>query len=195
MAAPTPDQTAAAAAADPGLANEVKEIFRQHCTECHGDNNPKAGVKILDYELLVTKLKKVQPGKLRTSQVFKLMTGKGEDVMPPSDKPRLDSEKIVRVMEWIAAGAPKWGEDKGQAQGSDPFFRDANVVGVDYVLDKISNDIRQIQPQNRPFMRYVSYNHLLTKGTTDEELKTYGKALAKAVNHLTWEPRPFKPRR
>lgn len=193
-AAPTPEQTAAAAAADPALANDVKEIFRNHCFECHGDRRTEQGVKILDYDLLVNKLRKVQPGKLRTSQVFKLMTGKGGSVMPPPEKPRVDADKIVRVMEWIAAGAPKWGDDKGPAPGSDPFFRDANVVGVDYVLGKIRDDIRRIPPQDRPFMRYVSYNHLLTKGTTDEELKTYGKALAKAVNHLTWEPQTVRPR-
>jgi serine/threonine-protein kinase len=193
-AAPTSTQVATAVAGDPNLATEVKEIFRQHCFECHGDTNPQNGVKILDYDLLVTKLKKVQPGKLRTSQVFKLMTGKGDNVMPPPAKPRLDVDKIVRVVEWIAAGAPKWGEDKGPVAGADPFFRDKNVIGVDYVLDKIRDDIRQIPQEERRFMRYISYNHLLTKGTTDEQLNTYGKALANAVNHLSFEPDLVRPR-
>jgi serine/threonine-protein kinase len=176
------------------LANAAKEVLRQHCYQCHGESNPKGGVRILDYDSLVSKKKKVIPGKLFESDIFSLMTANDQSVMPPAEKPRVESDKLVAVMKWIAAGAPKWDEDTSLAGGEDPFFANKNVVGVDYVLNKILNDARDIPPQERRFMRYISFNHLLVRGTTDGELATNSKALATALNHLSFQQELVRPR-
>ena len=62
------------------------------------------------------------------------------------------------------------------------------VVGVDYVLNKIL-DYNRTQRQNaRKYQRYFSTNHLLMAGATRQELDQQRNALVKVINHLSWEP-------
>ncbi|MGD0044574.1 MAG: hypothetical protein ABSE84_29915, partial [Isosphaeraceae bacterium] len=68
-----------------------------------------------------------------------------------------------------------------------------DTVGVDYVLKSILQDVRRTASGDRPFARYFSLNHLLTGGSTAEELDLHRDALAKAINHLTREPKLIRP--
>jgi serine/threonine-protein kinase len=73
----------------------------------------------------------------------------------------------------------------------EPAFK--GVSGVEYVLKKILNHVRDVPLQERAFKRYLSINHLLTAGATSNELELHRDALAKAINHLSWEPRLVRP--
>ena len=183
-------QTAPAVADKPehveNLAASVKELFRGHCFDCHGGTRTNAGVKILDRDLLVHK-KKVVPGKPDESLLYQLVTAQDDSVMPPPGRPPLGPDAADLVRRWIADGAPAFPADVAAAgeAAKDPAFK--NVVGVDYVLKKILEHVRTLPAEDRRFVRYFSINHILTAGATVAELEVQREALAKAVNHLSWQ--------
>jgi serine/threonine-protein kinase len=174
-------------------AARVKEVFRSHCLECHGGSKTNGGVKILDRDLLVKK-EKVVPGQPDESLLFLLITAEDETGMPPPGQPRLRSGEIELIQSWIAEGASPFPPDLPAPAESKKDVALQAVVGVDHVLKAILQDVRSLPPQDRPFMRYLSLNHLLIGGATAEELDLHRDALTKTINHLTWEPRLVQPR-
>jgi serine/threonine-protein kinase len=172
------------------LAAQAKELFRAHCFACHGGAKTNAGIKILDRTLLVDKKKKVAPGNPEGSELYRLMTAQDESVMPPPSQPRLRLEEIDLIRRWIAAGAPAFPADLAAPveEKKDALFKD--LVGVDFVLKRILEHVRTVPSDERRFIRYFSINHILTGGATPAELQLHRDALAKAINHLTWESQP-----
>ncbi|HBI45205.1 MAG TPA: hypothetical protein DDY78_20470 [Planctomycetales bacterium] len=182
---------APAVAAEPAapvenLAASVKELLRGNCFDCHGGSRTNAGVKILDRELLVNK-KKLVPGKPDESMLFQLVTATDDSVMPPAGRPRLKPDAAELIRRWIAGGAPAFPADVAAAgePNKDPAFK--NFAGVDYVLKKILENVRTLSAEDRRFVRYFSINHILTTGATAAELDLQRDALAKAINHLSWQ--------
>lgn len=165
------------------LASRVKEVFRVHCFDCHGGSRTNAGVKILDWDSLVTKRKKVIPGKASSSAVYRLIVAEDQTVMPPAGNPRLldSDQKLIR--DWISAGAPKFPVDV-IAAAPDPNIQDA---GAEYVLNKILAHVRSLRAEDRQFTRYFSTNHLVAAGVSRAELDLQRDAFGKAVNHLSRE--------
>jgi serine/threonine-protein kinase len=172
-------------------AARVKEVFRVHCLECHGGARKQAGVAILDHGLLLKK-KKVVPGKADESLLFQLVIATDDTVMPPPGQPRLRQDEIDLVRLWISDGAPAFPSDVRipVKEKTEPA---PGSVGVEYVLKKILRHIREVPPQERRFKRYFSINHTLMAGATADELELQREALAKAINHLSWEPRLVRP--
>ena len=183
----------APAAAD--LAARVKEIFRARCLECHGGRKVKGKVKILDRDLLIAR-EKVVPGKPDDSELFQVITAEDESVMPPKDQPRLRPDEIDAIRAWIAAGAAPFPDVPKPVPP--PSSSPSPGFGVEYVLKSILQDVRTLSPEDRPYARYFSLNHLLAAGASPDELDLHRDALAKAINHLSWErelvhPRPIEP--
>ncbi len=68
------------------------------------------------------------------------------------------------------------------------------------ILGAILQDVRRLPIADRKFARYFSVAHRSTAGATKAELTQEREALAKAINHLSWEPdlvrlTPVKPLR
>src|SRR5262245_60988654 len=101
---------APAAAADTDVAARAKEVFRAHCTECHGGPKARAGVNVLDRDGLIKK-EKVVPGKPDDSTLYQLITATDESAMPPTGRPRLTAEQIEVIRKWIVTGAPAYPAD------------------------------------------------------------------------------------
>jgi mono/diheme cytochrome c family protein len=171
------------------LAARVKSLFRSRCFDCHGGAKTNAGIRILDHALLVEKKKKIIPGRPEASAVYRLITGTGGTVMPPPGNPPLNDTDVALVRDWIAAGAPKFPEDVTPPP-ADPGVKNA---GSEYVLAKILAHVRTLPVEDRLFVRYFSTNHLLAAGASRAELDLQRDALAKAINHLSGEPRIVQP--
>ncbi|HZZ78435.1 MAG TPA: protein kinase [Gemmataceae bacterium] len=89
------------------LAAQTKEIFRQHCYECHKSDVAKGGIKILHHRLLVTVRGVVVPGDAKSSELYGLLQADEKNRMPPATYgPPLSTEDIATVRRWIEAGAP-----------------------------------------------------------------------------------------
>jgi serine/threonine-protein kinase len=175
------------AAPNADLAAKVKEMFRARCFACHGGSRGTEGsVKILDHESLLKK-RKIAPGNVEGSKLFRLITANDDSVMPPKTEQRLESSDTDLVRQWISAGAPAWPADAAipvEKEREDVF---KNYRGVDYVLKNMLEHVRHQDEADRPFIRYLSINHILMNGATPAELDLQRNALAKAVNHMTWE--------
>lgn len=170
------------------LAARAKEIFRAHCLECHGGVKTNGGVKVLDRTQLVRK-EKVMPGKPEDSYLFQLVTAIDDSVMPPAGQPRLSTDDVEAIRKWIVAGAPDFPADVTR-----PVIADAAPKsGSEVVLNAILADVRKRSPEDRRYVRYFSLNHLLTGGITADEIDVHREALAKAINHLSWEPSIVRP--
>lgn len=178
-------------------AARAKEVFRARCLECHGASKAKGGIKVLERDALIKK-EKVVPGRPDDSELFLLVTADDESVMPPPDQPRLSPEEVDAIRAWIDGGAAPFPDDvpRPDEPTRDGALKD--VVGVVYVLKAILRDVRALPAEDRPFARYFSLNHLLTGGATADELQLHRDALAKAINHLSWQhevvrPHPIEP--
>jgi serine/threonine-protein kinase len=119
-------------------------------------------------------------------KLFQLITANDDSVMPPGTEPLLSAEQTEVVRKWIAAGAPAFPEDVARPAEDKKEGAFKDVSGVDYVLKNILAHVSGQREEDRPFIRYVSINHILTTGATPEELDRQRAALFQAVNHMTW---------
>jgi len=174
------------------LAARAKEIFRAHCFDCHGGTRTSAGVYILDHARLLKK-KKLVPGKPDESRIMEVMTANDEWVMPPRSQPRLAPADIDAIRQWIQQGAVAFPADVAPPAEPAKDKVLANITGVNYVLKKILEHVRTLPAKDRRFARYFSINHVLSAGATADELETQRQALAKIINHLSWQQQLVAP--
>ena len=107
-------------------------------------------IRILDRDLLVTK-KKIVPGSVNESALFKMITATTGTMMPPEDKPRLAPEQIADIKAWIAAGAPAY--DAAQLAEQAPEGKPdekpiTGRLGNEYTLQSILNDVRKLKQES-----------------------------------------------
>jgi serine/threonine-protein kinase len=167
------------------IAAKARDILQANCLECHGGKKTYAGLKILDRELLVSK-DKVAPGSAEDSLIYQLITAKDDTVMPPEGKTRLNNEQVAAIKAWIAAGAPAFPTGDVAAPKERGF-------GQDSILGAILQDVRRLPVADRKFARYFSIAHLMNAGASRDELDIQRDALAKAINHLSWQPELVRP--
>jgi mono/diheme cytochrome c family protein len=88
---------------------EVKPIFKEHCSACHGVLKQQAGLRVdtgAGLRAGGVSGAAIVPGKPQESLLLKVVTGRGDFLMPPEgDGAKLSAEKIDLLTRWIAAGA------------------------------------------------------------------------------------------
>lgn len=161
------------------LTKTVKEIFRNRCQECHGDRKKIKGIEILNHKLLLDK-KLVVAKKPGESAVYSAIL---DDSMPKGSNKLSVQDKRV-IFDWIDQGAPAFEDDKKFLPG---------IGSVDYVLQKILEDVAKLPEPDLAYVRYFSSNHLLYGGTTEDVLAQQADALVKTINHLSLEPEIYRP--
>lgn len=179
--------------ANPDTTADVKRIFRTRCLECHNATRREADIDILDHATLVGEGKAVVPGDVDASPLYDLIASDDEDYrMPEAPRPPLNQGEIEKVRRWIANGAPDFPDD---VPGSKPKSRTegARQAGNRYVLKQILSYVQKLPRSDRAYVRFFSSNHLLESGVTAAELETNRQALAKAINHLSWQPDIVRP--
>jgi hypothetical protein len=85
--------------------NNVLPIFEQHCTECHGGDEPKEGLRLTGHaEAMAGSMNGsvIEPGDVENSYLIEqIVTGR-----MPQDRPRLSPAEIEIITAWVEAGAP-----------------------------------------------------------------------------------------
>lgn len=150
------------------LPYQVREILRRHCLDCHGDT-AKGGIKLLDRALLVEQRQVVRPSSPETSELFDLVAGGS---MPPGNRPKVPAEEQDLLRSWIQAGAPSL----------------PNNTDESYVLWSILHDFRDRPDKQKPFVRYLSLNHLLARDHA--LLDQQRRALRDMLRYLTAQGKP-----
>jgi len=88
---------------------DVKPILAKHCVSCHGQERPKAGLRLDTAAMAIEGGDggpSVVPGKPEESPLFLALTGEGDGPRMPLKRPPLPRAEIDALRAWIAAGAP-----------------------------------------------------------------------------------------
>jgi ankyrin repeat protein len=99
--------------------NDVLPIFRQNCVGCHGPSQQMSGLR-LDRKSSVLSFRRVVPGGVENSLLFKRLLGDSEygPQMPPSGP--LRPEQITLIKNWIDQGAD-WPDELGNEADLPPL--------------------------------------------------------------------------
>ena len=171
------------------LAAEVKQILRSRCAECHSAEASSTDFDILSVESLM-KADVVKAGKPDESKLMDVIVSEDEEIRMPKDLPAMSPSEIDKIRRWIAEGAAAFPMDVVMPTESHLEKAFDAVTGVEYVLTQILTHQRSLPSSQQRFVRYFSCNHLLTRGATRDELNIQRDALAKTLNHLTYERDP-----
>lgn len=171
---------------DSAALTEVKGILRSRCLECHRVEASSTDFDVLDAASMI-KSEAVKPGDADGSLLLKVITTDDPDLRMPMDLPEMPADEIEKIRRWIADGAKPFPEDVKAPEVEQKEDAFARLVGVEYVLKHILAHQREQKPDHQKYMRYFSCNHLLTRGATRDELDLQRDALAKTINHLTYE--------
>ena len=85
---------------------DIKPIMLSNCAYagCHDAITKKEDIDLSSYESLMAS-DVVEPGKPRSSELYKVLFENGDDKMPPPPKPSLSSDAESHIYLWILQGA------------------------------------------------------------------------------------------
>lgn len=99
-------------AAEPTYWQDIRPVFRKHCTVCHNqkhlaDVDVSGGLALDSFEATLKGSKRsvLKPGKSEESQLLKLLVINDENRRMPQGAPALQPETVALVRRWIDAGA------------------------------------------------------------------------------------------
>ena len=87
--------------------SDVKPIFDTKCVGCHGETEPKEGIRLNSYANVMAGGEKgpiVVAGKPEESEIVHVIDGSEEPRMPFKMDP-LTTEEIKKISDWVAQGA------------------------------------------------------------------------------------------
>lgn len=110
----TSDEPGATDLSDVNFNDDVLPIFMQHCSECHGEDNPDEGLVLTSYDdVMLGSIygSVIKPNDVEGSYLVELvesgqMPKRGEDLTPA---------EIETIIAWVEAGAPETGTDGDDA--------------------------------------------------------------------------------
>jgi hypothetical protein len=86
--------------------NDVLPLLQSSCalSGCHDASSAQSRVIMTDYVNIV-QTGHVKPGNPKSSRLYKVITGKGEEDMPPSPQSPMTSQQTDLIYKWIDQGA------------------------------------------------------------------------------------------
>jgi mono/diheme cytochrome c family protein len=103
--APTATPAPTVDLANVSFQDHVLPIFEQHCTECHGGDEPEEGLRLTSHaEVMAGSFNGsvVEPGDVENSYLIEqIVTGR-----MPKRGPKLTPQEIEIITAWVEAGAP-----------------------------------------------------------------------------------------
>lgn len=128
------------------LIKAAHKIFKNHCTECHGEKKKKGSYRLDDAAELAyaggeSEMVAIIPGKPEKSEMFYRISlpHEDEDAMPPEKKSPLDKEQVATIKAWILAGAVwETGEEEVIKVVIPDYYPDSTPE-IDAVLEKIKS--------------------------------------------------------
>lgn len=171
-----------------GIAEDATAVFKKHCFKCHAPPANKSGFGYINNLQLLIEKEQAVPGNPDASPVYTRMTA--EEMPPKGDEPdgRPTAAELEIVAAWIRAGAPTASEAVAPELPPRPPYT---------VLDELTairNQLRSLDPEDRPFWRFFTLRNLYNTPTrTIEEIDYCRAALGKSLNSLSWKQRMVIP--
>lgn len=148
--------------AQENLAQQAYAIFERHCLNCHGEHGAFTEEIIIQHTALI-ETGAVVPGKPLESELYTRLFEKDPAKRMPLGQPQLSDTAILRIHNWIEAGAPDW-EASERKTG---FITPEDMLGV------IEKHVNSLAPFDRTFARYFTMVHLYNAGESPETLHAY----------------------
>ena len=189
---------------------EVRPIFNQHCTACHGGVKQAGGISFVYRDKVLGEAKSgrypVVPGDLEKSElIYRITTEDKNDRMPPADEhPQgLSAAEIETLKRWVAQGAPwdlPWSFAK-PVRSALPDVKSGAWARDDldrFVLARLEEEGIEPSPDAAPdrWLRRVSFDLIGLPPTLEEraqfledERRRGEAAYAAAVDRLLNSPR------
>ncbi len=162
-------------AAKRDTAVKVRAILESACYRCHGDNGTIEGGfnYILNRAQMVSR-KQIIPGASDRSRLIRRIVN--EEMPPEGEMPRLTKEQVDVLSEWINSGAQDFNSTKAARE----------FISASAMQKSMREDLKQRDPADRPFTRYLTLTHLYNAGRSEDELQGYRNGISKLVNSLSW---------
>lgn len=97
---------------------EVAPILAANCLDCHGMNQPRAGLSLANFERLLRggdSGAMIAPGNPDTSLLVQKLKGTADGARMPMNRPPLPTDQIAKIETWIREGAKFDGPQPGMA--------------------------------------------------------------------------------
>lgn len=111
--------------APPDYAKQIAPLFRKHCTACHNADDAEGRFSLETFADLKKGGKRgpaVQPGELKSSRLFVMVSGP-KPMMPPEGNDPLNPGEVALLKSWIESGA------RGP-EGEEPIVKTLNVPKI-----------------------------------------------------------------
>lgn len=134
FASATGGQVAAAPTEGTEFHMAIQPVFEANCQACHGPERQSGGLRLDARDAAFTGgksgLAAIVPGRALESEMVRriLLPREHEEAMPPSNKPALRDEEVMRLVRWINGGAP-WPSQAPAAAGADQATGTLATVG------------------------------------------------------------------
>ncbi len=134
---------------------EAVTILKERCFQCHGGAVQMSQLDLRTRESILkggAKGPAIVPGNAEASRLYRRIAGLEEPVMPMAPLPRLSTQEIAALKDWIDRGA-NW-EPSGPAAGS-PKTQAAGGYGRNYKEKSITEEDRKWWSFQKPVRRPV----------------------------------------
>lgn len=165
------------------LAITARSILRKYCIECHNLTHAAdpahTGFSILNHQELVgpnagrPDLKFVERGKPASHLIQLIESG----TMPPGGRDRPTDAELKSLRDWIVAGAPSYPQ----------AFDEPTTLKV------MLGDFAGCDPNDKPYIRYISFAHLIVDGQAVPDIGALQADLQRALIDTTDMPVPVFP--
>ena len=92
----------------PDFNRQVLPIFRKYCNGCHNAKEAEGGLVLEDFARTTKGGEsgpEIVPGKSAESRLWKLVTSRDDDRMPPKDQRAPNADELAILKAWIDSGA------------------------------------------------------------------------------------------
>ena len=169
------------------LRDEARAIFKAKCSACHSGPGAQVFDNVEDVDALVAK-GLVKGGDPAGSKLYQLIDA---DVMPKTEQ-KLSKDEKVTVFNWI--------EECTVEAGSNPLDPPAcpqnNFITTEAMVGRMItaiSDLNKVEPDDQPFIRFVTLTHLHNAGYCPEQIEVYRQATSKVLNSLSSATTITKP--
>ncbi|MFP6762115.1 MAG: c-type cytochrome domain-containing protein [Planctomycetaceae bacterium] len=92
----------------PDFTKQIAPLFRRHCTSCHNADDREGRLSLASFADLKAGGQhgpSIQPGDLKSSRLFLMVSGQTKPEMPPDGNKSLNATEIALLKRWIETGA------------------------------------------------------------------------------------------
>ncbi len=164
---------------DPGaefFEANIRPLFAEHCTRCHGEKKQKAELRLDRYGSIMAGGEGgviLTPGEVDSSKLLVAVRYEDEFLqMPPREK--LSKEEIAKLEEWVEMGAPG------------PVTEDAGAISVDAFDLEARLAHWAYQPIDDPQVPESSWGHDPLDAFIEGRLLDAGLSHAEETDRSTW---------